>query len=214
MTVADTAPRSEAGEPNEFGYRIFTLGQFQFSRDEYFAYVNWPTGRHVMSVDAFLRALQRDVAWEFFYGIVKRQPFGNARRQLAFFLQLFVDLKIFPDRRIILRGSHPMFGQIGECKFQTLATEPVGRLGNRTQNRSLRRFPQNSRGLPILVAIDLPTLRIAAGQRDAAQLQGPRIGHGDMAVDPDQEHWMSGRDLVEIPSRGNHFHWPQGFVPA
>ena len=70
MTVADTAPRSEAGEPNEFGYRSFTLGQFEFSRDEYFAYVNWPTGRHVISVDAFLRALQRDVAWEFFYGIV------------------------------------------------------------------------------------------------------------------------------------------------
>ena len=70
MTVANAAVRSESGEPNEFGYRSFTLGQFHFSRDEYFAYVNWPTGRHVMSVDAFLRALQRDVAWEFFYGIV------------------------------------------------------------------------------------------------------------------------------------------------
>ena len=70
MTVADAAARSEASEPNEFGYRSFALGQFHFSRDEYFAYVNWPTGRHVMSVDAFLRALQRDVAWEFFYGIV------------------------------------------------------------------------------------------------------------------------------------------------
>src|SRR5579859_4202630 len=70
MTVADAAARSEASEPNEFGYRTFALGQFQFSRDEYFAYVNWPTGRDVMSVDAFLRALQRDVAWEFFYGTV------------------------------------------------------------------------------------------------------------------------------------------------
>ena len=69
MTVADAA-RSEVGGPNEFGYRSFTLGQFRFSRDEYFAYVEWPTGRHVMSADAFLRALQRDVAWEFFYGIV------------------------------------------------------------------------------------------------------------------------------------------------
>ena len=57
MTVTDAAARSEASEPNEFGYRNFALGQFRFSRDEYFAYVNWPTGRHVMSVDAFLRAL-------------------------------------------------------------------------------------------------------------------------------------------------------------
>ncbi len=53
-----------------YGYRDFKLGEFTFSRDEYFVYVEWPTGRHVMSADAFLRALQRDVAWQFFYGIV------------------------------------------------------------------------------------------------------------------------------------------------
>ena len=56
--------------PNSEGYRDFTLGQFTFKRDEYFAYIGWPTGSHIMSVDAFLRALQRDVAWNFFYGIV------------------------------------------------------------------------------------------------------------------------------------------------
>jgi hypothetical protein len=60
----------QASEPNEMGYRSFRLGEFTFSRDEYFAYVNWPTGHHVMSADAFLRALQRDVAWDFFYGTV------------------------------------------------------------------------------------------------------------------------------------------------
>ncbi len=59
-----------AGDPNEHGYRTFRLGEFKFSRDEYFVYVTWPTGSHVMSADAFLRALQRDVAWDFFYGIV------------------------------------------------------------------------------------------------------------------------------------------------
>jgi Hydroquinone 1,2-dioxygenase large subunit N-terminal len=59
-----------ASEPNAQGYREFDLGQFHFRRDEYFAYINWPTGGHIMSADAFLRALQRDVAWDFFYGIV------------------------------------------------------------------------------------------------------------------------------------------------
>ena len=54
----------------QHGYRRFTLGEFRFSRDEYFVYIDWPTGSHVMSADAFLKALQRDVAWEFFYGIV------------------------------------------------------------------------------------------------------------------------------------------------
>jgi hypothetical protein len=57
-------------EPNEAGYRGFSLGEFKFRRDDYFVYVDWPTGSHVLSADAFLKALQRDVAWDFFYGIV------------------------------------------------------------------------------------------------------------------------------------------------
>ena len=62
--------RVDASGPNEHGYRTFRLGEFEFSRNEYFVYVRWPTGSHVMSADAFLKALQRDVAWDFFYGIV------------------------------------------------------------------------------------------------------------------------------------------------
>jgi hypothetical protein len=71
MTV-ETAPEVEveASEPNAEGYRTFRLGEFEFSRNEYFVYVRWPTGSHVMSADSFLKALQRDVAWQFFYGIV------------------------------------------------------------------------------------------------------------------------------------------------
>jgi Hydroquinone 1,2-dioxygenase large subunit N-terminal len=56
--------------PNAQGYREFRLGEFHFRRDEYFAYITWPTGSHIISVDAFLRAMQRDVAWDFFYGTV------------------------------------------------------------------------------------------------------------------------------------------------
>jgi hypothetical protein len=55
---------------NKHGYHGFSLGEFRFERDEFFAHITWPTGSHVMSVDSFLRALQRDVAWNFFYGIV------------------------------------------------------------------------------------------------------------------------------------------------
>jgi hypothetical protein len=69
MTATDTVT-VQASEPNEFGYREFDLGGFHFSRDEYFAHVGWPTGTHVMNIDGFLRALQRDVAWDFFYGTV------------------------------------------------------------------------------------------------------------------------------------------------
>ena len=69
MTQLETRPDRTA-ETNEHGYQVFRLGEFTFWRDEYFAHVEWPTGSHIMSADTFLKALQRDVAWEFFYGIV------------------------------------------------------------------------------------------------------------------------------------------------
>ena len=55
------------------GYKSFTLGSFNFRRDEYFAHISWKTrdGRplsHTMDAANFLRALMRDVAWGFFYG--------------------------------------------------------------------------------------------------------------------------------------------------
>jgi hypothetical protein len=55
---------------NVTGYRKFKAGAFGFERDEYFAHITWPKGKHVMAIDAFLRALMRDVAWGFFYGTV------------------------------------------------------------------------------------------------------------------------------------------------
>ncbi len=59
----------------ELGYQSFTIGSFNFRRDEYFAHISWTTrdGRplsHTMDIGNFLRALMRDVAWGFFYGWV------------------------------------------------------------------------------------------------------------------------------------------------
>src|SRR5437867_13262444 len=68
--TTDTLPELGSIEPNQHGYREFTLGKFFFTRDEYFAHVRRPNGTHMLPVDAFLRAIQRDVAWGFFYGIV------------------------------------------------------------------------------------------------------------------------------------------------
>ena len=61
---------SKADGANDYGYRTFTLSKFKFERDEYFAHITWPGGSHTISVDRFLRALMRDVAWNFFYGTV------------------------------------------------------------------------------------------------------------------------------------------------
>jgi hypothetical protein len=67
--VVNSSPASDVT-----GYRSFSLGGFTFTRDEYFARVSWSAkGRpmsHILSADAFLRAMMRDVAWGFFYGWV------------------------------------------------------------------------------------------------------------------------------------------------
>lgn len=68
--MTDAATIDRPAEENDAGYQSFQLGGFTFRRDEHFAHVEWPTGSHVMSVETFLKALMRDVAWNFFYGIV------------------------------------------------------------------------------------------------------------------------------------------------
>jgi len=70
MTTTEPIHTVERSEPNAQGYCEFRLGSFRFRRDEYFVHLEWPTGRHMLSADVFLRALQRDVAWNFFYGTV------------------------------------------------------------------------------------------------------------------------------------------------
>jgi hypothetical protein len=71
--TARISPVDEAGA-TVAGYHSFSLGQLNFARDEYFVTLTWPAkGKrqsHTMSADAFLRALMRDVAWNFFYGLV------------------------------------------------------------------------------------------------------------------------------------------------
>lgn len=52
------------------GFKAFKAGAFSFARDEYFVNISWPDGKHSMPIDAFLRALMRDIAWGFFYGTV------------------------------------------------------------------------------------------------------------------------------------------------
>jgi hypothetical protein len=57
-------------------YKEFTLSKFRFTRDDYFAHIYFPTQagkemEHKIDIDAFLKSLQRDIAWSFFYGMVK-----------------------------------------------------------------------------------------------------------------------------------------------
>lgn len=49
-------------------YVTFRLGNFRFRRDDYFAHIDWPKGSHIIDIDRFLRAVVRDIGWNFFYG--------------------------------------------------------------------------------------------------------------------------------------------------
>jgi hypothetical protein len=71
MSASDASVDTERlAISNETGYRAFRAGSFTFKRDEYFARIEWPGGSHIIPIDAFLRAMMRDVAWGFFYGVV------------------------------------------------------------------------------------------------------------------------------------------------
>lgn len=69
-TLPADVPAGSTGISNSTGYQSFEAGSFTFLRDEYFARIEWPGGRHIMPIDVFLRAMMRDVAWGFFYGVV------------------------------------------------------------------------------------------------------------------------------------------------
>jgi hypothetical protein len=75
MSAAAKVEVKASAPSNETGYRTFKLGNFTFTRDEYFVHVSWPVKggqqmKHIMPADAFLRAMMRDIAWGFFYGWV------------------------------------------------------------------------------------------------------------------------------------------------
>ena len=65
-----TIPTTGATPRRALGYQTFSIGKFQFERDEYFAHITYPKGLHIIPIDNFLRSLMRDVAWGFFYGTV------------------------------------------------------------------------------------------------------------------------------------------------
>lgn len=90
---------------NEAGYHVFQLGGFRFERDEYFVRISWERGGarifHLMPADQFLRALMRDVAWDFFYGWVNfddvfgtRNLYGRVELYAGKFRATYLDQRI------------------------------------------------------------------------------------------------------------------------
>src|SRR5579863_10672603 len=100
------------------GYQTFSIGKFQFERDEYFAHIAYPKGRHIIPVDNFLRALMRDVAWGFFYGTVNfDHVFGTVNHYgtVDMFIGLFNDAFRKSNRHFVETFKAPELKQVFEA---------------------------------------------------------------------------------------------------
>jgi hypothetical protein len=78
----------------DLGYKTFSIGKFNFERDEYFAHIHYPGNQHIIPIDNFLRSLMRDVGWGFFYGTVNfDNVFGTVNHYgtVEMFVGLFND---------------------------------------------------------------------------------------------------------------------------
>src|SRR2546427_11595945 len=60
---------------NDLGYKTFRLGGYEFERNPYFTIIRYPGGEYHIPGGEFMRAGQRDIGWNFFYGMV---TFGEA----------------------------------------------------------------------------------------------------------------------------------------
>ena len=87
-------------------------------------------------------------------------------------------------------------------------------LGNDGGHGLARGFAQNAGGLSGGITINLAAGRIFAGHRDARQLQGAGVGHGDVSIHAFEENGMVAGDFIDVPAAGEFFHRPQSLVPA
>ena len=56
-TPPSAATKASKAKAKALGYKSFTAGNFTFERDEYFAHIYYPGGRHIIPIDAYLRSL-------------------------------------------------------------------------------------------------------------------------------------------------------------
>ena len=81
-------------------------------------------------------------------------------------LKFLVNLKVVPLREV-LRGGDAVTRQIRQSQFDGLSPLLVRRFGNYCLHRLLRFLAQNASGRSGVIAIDLSTLRVATGNRNA-----------------------------------------------
>ena len=125
-TVSTTATPAPPTAANALGYKSFAIGKFKFERDEYFAHIFCPGNRHIMQIDAFLRALMRDVGWGFFYGTVNfDNVFGTVNHYgtVEMFVGLFNDAYRQTNRYYVETFQSPDLRKVFEAMLDDWTNE-------------------------------------------------------------------------------------------
>jgi hypothetical protein len=112
MSTAPAAKIVASAPDPHLGYRSYTLGSFRFTRDEYFARIEWPTGMHMIEIDRFLRAIVRDIGWRFFYGWI-------------FFDDVFGTLNHYGTVEVFAGSYNPSYKKAKMSLTETFPTDEV-----------------------------------------------------------------------------------------
>src|SRR6266849_2096428 len=142
------------------------------------------------------------------------QPFGDAHGELAVVFELLVSEEIFPIG-IILSGSDAILGEIGQNQDDSAAALLDARIRDAGADKFHRRtFLEHAGKLPGRVALEFAAGRIGRVLIEFGELEGERIGDGDVARNLGQQHGIFGGNVVELPFVGKLFFRPQRVVPA
>src|SRR6266852_653301 len=144
----------------------------------------------------------------------KMQPFGDAHGKLAVIFEQLVSEEIFPIG-IILSGSDAILGEIGQNQGDSAAALLDAGIRDAGADKLHRRtFLEHAGKLPGRVALEFTAGRIGRVLIEFGELEGERIGDGDVARNLGQQHGIFGGNVVELPFVGKLFFRPQRVVPA
>src|SRR5216683_5406314 len=142
------------------------------------------------------------------------QPFRDADGELAIPFELLVGEEIFPSG-IILNGSDAILGEIGQNQGDSAAALlDAGVRDARADKVHGRTFLEHAGELSGGVALEFAAGRIGRVLIEFGELEGERIGDGDVARNLGQQHGILGGHVVELPLAGKLLFRPERVIPA
>lgn len=218
-----TATDGEAHEAlatadGDLGYREFALGSFRFSRDEYFARLDWPGGMHLMEVGRFLHVIVRTIGQNFFFGWVffddvfgTVNHYGRIELFAGTYAPAYRDAGVALSEEFATEETHAVFVDIAKDwineGFDPMADAgssgsafgPKGRPSTARLDRGFTPIPKRMLGLPG----DVPTRSEAAGQRINRAFADLYLEEPDIRPEPGFESELHAINVLDHIARSD-----------